>query len=182
MDMLWIMIFLKHRWTSYKPLEANNFSFIFRFSHIIKGIFNGHSHLDELILYRSIEKPHRPINVAWNGGSVTPYHETLYLNPTYRIFEVDASTFVGFKRSPEGLSSGIFHPIFYVYFAQDILDYEQWTFDIVDANLEAYNPPQWYKLYSFKTNYEVSGLTPEDIDALLDRMKYNSTLQELNYK
>ncbi|KAK9693930.1 Calcineurin-like phosphoesterase [Popillia japonica] len=128
-----------------------------RFSNTIKGIFNGHSHLDELILYRSIEKPHKPINVAWNGGSVTPYHETLYLNPTYRIFEMDASTF-------------------------DILDYEQWTFDIVDANLEAYNPPQWYKLYSFRTNYEVSGLTPEDIDALLDRMKYNSTLQELNYK
>lgn len=50
--------------------------------------------MDELILYRGVDKPYKPVSVAWNGGSITPYHETLYLNPTYRIFDVNAITFV----------------------------------------------------------------------------------------
>lgn len=64
-----------------------------RFAHIITGQFNGHTHNDELRLYYDLENPSIIINVAWNGGSITPYAN---LNPNYKVYRLDSNTHVRF--------------------------------------------------------------------------------------
>lgn len=67
------------------------YCFFFRFSHIITGQFNGHTHNDEFkIFYDSMNSSH-PINAAFNGGSITTY---VNRNPNYKIYKVNAANFV----------------------------------------------------------------------------------------
>ena len=55
-----------------------------RFAHLINAAYMGHTHNDELIvLYNEHNKP---FGVNYISGSLTTYS---YLNPNYRIFEVD---------------------------------------------------------------------------------------------
>lgn len=53
--------------------------------------FNGHTHKDEFKIFYEKNNNSNPLSVAWNGGSLTPYS---YVNPNYRIFEVDSNTLV----------------------------------------------------------------------------------------
>lgn len=62
-----------------------------RFSHIIAAQFNGHTHNDELNLIYDPSDMSRVTNVAWNGGSVTPY---AFLNPNYKVYTVNAASYV----------------------------------------------------------------------------------------
>lgn len=68
---------------------------IFRFSNIIKGQFYGHEHTDELKLFYDKDNE-TPINVGFNGASVTPY---LNYNPNYKIMTVDPYTYVSYDKS-----------------------------------------------------------------------------------
>lgn len=61
----------------------------FRFSHIIKGQFYGHTHTDELKMF--YDENQIPINVGYNGASLTPY--TKY-NPNYKLLIVDPNSYV----------------------------------------------------------------------------------------
>lgn len=63
----------------------------FRFAGTISAAFNGHTHRDQLILYHSSEDTNIPINIAWNGGSITTYSDK---NPNYKIYEVDPESYV----------------------------------------------------------------------------------------
>lgn len=60
-----------------------------RFSHIITGHFNGHTHIDQFVIYYNDNE--EPTNVAFNGASVTSYTDT---NPSYKIYTVDTKTIV----------------------------------------------------------------------------------------
>ncbi|GJQ65201.1 hypothetical protein Trydic_g7339 [Trypoxylus dichotomus] len=113
-----------------------------RFSATIAGIFNGHTHTDELILYHSSEDPNLPINVAWNGGSLTTFSDK---NPNYKVYDIDGGTY-------------------------EVLDYDVWVYNITDANLKPNEAPDWYKLYSFKEAYGLSGATPADVHQLVVNM------------
>lgn len=44
-----------------------------RFRDTISAQFNGHTHKDEIHLFYNSEEEGIPINVAWNGGSLTPF-------------------------------------------------------------------------------------------------------------
>lgn len=61
-----------------------------RFRNTISGIFNGHTHIDEMNNFYS-EKGNYAVNVAWNGGSLTPYS---YTNPNYRLYTCDPKEMV----------------------------------------------------------------------------------------
>ncbi|KAJ8960386.1 hypothetical protein NQ314_006076 [Rhamnusium bicolor] len=119
-----------------------------RFANTITGQFNGHTHKDELSLYYSSSQPIKPINVAWNGASITPFSNS---NPSYKLYQIDQDTF-------------------------DVLDYEEWTFNLTLANLDPHQPVQWYKLYSFKEAYGVTSLEPNQIDVLIYRMSLDHSL------
>jgi hypothetical protein len=64
---------------------------IFRFENTVTAILNGHTHNDHFHVYYSTDEPTRPISVAVNGGSVTPFSD---LNSNYKIYTVDSATFV----------------------------------------------------------------------------------------
>ena len=63
-----------------------------RYSHIIGGIFGGHTHKDEMNLHYS--QNGYPMAIYWNGGSLTPYS---FKNPNYRVYEVEPITYVSRK-------------------------------------------------------------------------------------
>lgn len=59
-----------------------------RYSHIISAQFNGHTHNDE---HTVIYDNKKPINVAWNGGSLTAWKN---LNSNYKIYSINGSNYV----------------------------------------------------------------------------------------
>lgn len=62
-----------------------------RFCNTISLILNGHTHYDEFSLFYSLDDPKFAVNVAFNGGSITP---SGYLNPNYKVYKVEPNTFV----------------------------------------------------------------------------------------
>lgn len=50
------------------------------------------------------------------------------------------------------------------------MDYDQYMFNITDANQNREKSPEWFKQYSFKEAYGVNNLLGEDISELLRRM------------
>ncbi|KAF2894532.1 hypothetical protein ILUMI_11660 [Ignelater luminosus] len=121
-----------------------------RFSNTITGQFNGHTHHDELRVFYGINNPEEVVNVAYNGGSFTTF---VALNPDYRIYDVEAERYY-------------------------VLDYEQWTYNLTEANLDSKKDPNWYKLYSFKDAYGLEKLEPSDFHDLLQRMSTDVSLIE----
>ncbi|KAJ8922713.1 hypothetical protein NQ315_007748 [Exocentrus adspersus] len=123
-----------------------------RFANTITGQFAGHTHRDELVVYYDDEEPSKAISMTWNGACVMSDHA----NPSYKVFQVDADTF-------------------------DVVDYEEWTFNLTLANLDPTKDIEWYKLYSFKEAYGVESLQPGDVDKLLTRMTKDHSLIQKYY-
>lgn len=61
---------------------------------------------------------------------------------------------------------------------QKVLDYEEWYYNLLEANLDRKNSPRWHKLYSFKEAYGMADMEPQSFHGLLQRMAKNSTLTE----
>lgn len=66
-----------------------------RFSHIISAEFNGHTHNDEFRVVYGLENPLEAVRVSWVAGGVTTYSD---VNPNYKVFTVDADTYVSEKK------------------------------------------------------------------------------------
>ncbi|XP_026477056.1 sphingomyelin phosphodiesterase-like [Ctenocephalides felis] len=120
-----------------------------RFSHIITGQFNGHTHNDEFkIFYDSMNSSH-PINVAFNGGSITTY---VNRNPNYKIYKVNAANF-------------------------EIVDIESWYYDLAEANKNSIVNPEWKQMYgSFKTEFGLNSLNSSEMHRLVLNMKTSDKL------
>ncbi|XP_058443151.1 sphingomyelin phosphodiesterase 1-like [Malaya genurostris] len=112
-----------------------------RFGHIIEGQFNGHSHVDEFNVFYKKDDPSVAVNVAWNGGSTTTFTR---LNPNYKVFYADRENY-------------------------EILDHETWIYNLTEANLHPDRKPKWIKEYSFKELFALDDLSPNSLDALLQR-------------
>uniref|UniRef100_A0A336MKI9 CSON003052 protein n=1 Tax=Culicoides sonorensis TaxID=179676 RepID=A0A336MKI9_CULSO len=95
-----------------------------RFSHLIKAQFYGHTHYDEFNIFYDSQNQSKPINVGWNGGSLTPY-------------------------------------------ADEVLDYSSWIYNLTKANQNVDIGPQWYKLYSFKDQFNLKSLSLSELDELM---------------
>ncbi|XP_028140393.1 sphingomyelin phosphodiesterase-like [Diabrotica virgifera virgifera] len=123
------------------PWEDTYLKIVRRFSHIIKGQFVGHTHTDELKIFYD-EDGTTPINVAFNGASLTTY--TTY-NPNIKVVAVSPDT-------------------------MEILDIFTYYFNLTQANLYPDQSPPWTKLYSMKEQYNLTDLSPESFDKLSDTM------------
>lgn len=60
-----------------------------RFKHIIGGIFNGHTHKDEMNVHYTSDG--QAMAISWNAGSLTPYS---YTNPNYKAYTVETNKYV----------------------------------------------------------------------------------------
>ncbi|RZC42784.1 sphingomyelin phosphodiesterase-like [Asbolus verrucosus] len=119
-----------------------------RFAPIISAHFNGHTHLDELRLFYDLNDANKIINVAFNAGSFTTY---VGLNPNYRVYDLDQNNY-------------------------SVLDYDHYTYNLTQANLNPAQSPEWYKLYSFKEAYGLRDTTYDSLEDLVKRMSQNHTL------
>ncbi|XP_017783886.1 PREDICTED: uncharacterized protein LOC108567753 [Nicrophorus vespilloides] len=119
-----------------------------RYSNTISAIFNGHTHEDEMIIYYDEEEPTKAINVAFNGASITSYADR---NPSYKVYSIDKSNF-------------------------NVLDFDEWIFNVTEANLTPHQDPVWYKLYSFKQAYGVDNMEPQSLADLTVRMASDHNL------
>ncbi|XP_043471211.1 sphingomyelin phosphodiesterase 1-like [Leptopilina heterotoma] len=113
-----------------------------RYSHIISAQFNGHTHNDELKVFYSPDDNSKIINVAWNGGSITTYSN---LNPNYKIYEINGNDY-------------------------KVEDYETWIYNLTAANETPDRRPDWFKLYSFKEEYNLSDTSPNSLNNWLVEM------------
>ncbi|XP_039966762.1 sphingomyelin phosphodiesterase-like [Bactrocera tryoni] len=114
-----------------------------RFRNTISGIFNGHSHNDEMLMYYS-EKGHA-VSIAWNGGALTTYSNK---NPNYRLYHVEEKS-------------------------MQVVDHETWIFNLTEANaIGDSQTPKWFKEYDFSTEF-TANLSPAGINILLDEMVEN---------
>ncbi|GJQ73032.1 hypothetical protein Trydic_g1666 [Trypoxylus dichotomus] len=113
-----------------------------RFSHVIKAQFNGHTHTDEIRIFLNDNKDNA-VNVAYNGASFTTF---VGMNPNYRLYDTDSKSF-------------------------EVTDYEEWIFNLTEANQNSNTPPNWYKLYSFKHAYGLNSTRNEDLFDWIQRMK-----------
>ncbi|XP_071056721.1 sphingomyelin phosphodiesterase-like isoform X3 [Onthophagus taurus] len=136
--------------TCYKTWSQQYRRILERFAGTIAAAFNGHSHTDEFIVYHSSEEPTKAINVAYNGGSVTTFSNN---NRNYKIYHVDQQNY-------------------------EVHDYDCWSYNMTEANLTPNQRPNWFKLYSFKDAYGLSGASPSDLRDLTFRMVENETLRQ----
>ncbi|XP_066245446.1 sphingomyelin phosphodiesterase B-like [Euwallacea similis] len=118
-----------------------------RFANTITGQFTGHVHVDTFQVHYNLSDPDQAINVGWNGASVAPYDNA---NPSFKIYHVDKDTF-------------------------NVIDIDQWTFNLTKANQNSEKEPEWYKIYSFRDAFNVLTLRPKDIGDLLVSMAKNHT-------
>ncbi|XP_011303535.1 sphingomyelin phosphodiesterase [Fopius arisanus] len=110
-----------------------------RFSHIIAGQFNGHTHSDEFNIFYEPRNFSNIINIAWNGGSITTWS---YVNPNYRTYTVNGKTY-------------------------DVEDADNWMYNLTEANLTPEKRPNWVKSYSFKEEYGLKDLSKRSISDLV---------------
>ncbi|XP_008192876.2 sphingomyelin phosphodiesterase [Tribolium castaneum] len=126
-----------------------------RFANTITGHFNGHTHRDEFLVYYNSSNPTQAIGAAFNGASVTPYDLS---NPSFKYYHVDETTF-------------------------NLLDYEEWAFNLTLANSYGSSKlPEWYKLYSFVEAYGVDNLLPSEVDKVLYKMTDDHSLLDDYFK
>lgn len=59
---------------------------------------------------------------------------------------------------------------------QNVLDYESWIYNLTKANLHVDIGPQWFKLYSFKQQFNLQNLSLSSLDDLMHRFATNTSL------
>ncbi|CAH1175864.1 unnamed protein product [Phaedon cochleariae] len=135
-----------------EPWEENYNAIVERFSHIIQGQFYGHTHTDELkIFYKNYSEP---INVGYNGGSLTPYTK---FNPNYKVMTVDPDSY-------------------------EVIDVETYIFNLTEANQHSNLTPNWLKMYSMQEAYGLNKLSPQNFDQLVDDIFEDENLADLYWR
>ncbi|XP_011178297.2 sphingomyelin phosphodiesterase 1-like [Zeugodacus cucurbitae] len=117
-----------------------------RYRNTISGIFNGHSHKDEMHLHYATNG--HAVGVAWNGGALTT---SSVKNPNYRIYYMESNS-------------------------MQVVDSETWMFNLTAANIHGDSKtPDWFKAYEFSAAF-TTDLSPAGLDKLLDDMAENANL------
>jgi sphingomyelin phosphodiesterase len=62
------------------------------------------------------------------------------------------------------------------------VDFETWSYNLTEANLNGAALPNWRKLYNFKDIFDVPSVFPEDMDAFVKRMIEDDDLTKLYYR
>lgn len=123
-----------------------------RYQNNIKAVFSAHTHNDHLIFHRSRYDNQTVVKTQYVGPSLTTFSN---LNPSFRVFKVDADT-------------------------NEIIDYTQYRLDLTkynqlgpDVNLE------WDVAYTFKQEYGVPDMSPASMQTLWDKFSADYTTMGL---
>jgi len=100
--------------------------------------------------FYNANNPEQVVNVAFNGGSFTSF---VGLNPDYKVYDIETDHYY-------------------------VLDYEQWTYNLTEANENPKAEPRWFKQYSFKEAYGLDKLELSSYHDLLQRMTTDASLLE----
>lgn len=125
-----------------------------RYARIIRAQFNGHTHNDEILLFYSNDNSTTINNVAWNGGSATPFTR---LNPNYKLYIVDKKNYI-------------------------VKNIETWMYNLTEANENAPQRPSWYKSYSFKEEYDIPDLSYDSLHSWLHKLARDENLLSRYYR
>ncbi|XP_055851893.1 sphingomyelin phosphodiesterase isoform X2 [Episyrphus balteatus] len=117
-----------------------------RFHKTISAIFTAHTHQDELSLYYF--NGTIPINVGFNGGSLTTYTNK---NPNYKIYQVEPTTY-------------------------QVVEQEAWYFNLTEANLKPDESPKWKLEYKMTQEFSMKDLSPASLDELLTKFAESPNL------
>uniref|UniRef100_A0A8D9E2E7 Sphingomyelin phosphodiesterase n=2 Tax=Cacopsylla melanoneura TaxID=428564 RepID=A0A8D9E2E7_9HEMI len=117
-----------------------------RFEHTITAEFNGHTHYEDFTLFYDKNNSSQAVGAAYNGGSITSYYN---VNPNYRVYKVDKGTW-------------------------ELNDFDSYGFNI--SLIQDDMSPEWNKLYSFKEQYGLKSMRPEELNNLVIRMMDDSAL------
>lgn len=134
----------------------NYYKIVNRYESTIAGHFFGHTHSDEFRMFYDQTNTSRATSIMYLGPSVTTYQN---LNPSFRLYEVDGE-YTGSS-----------------YYA---LDHSTYILNLTEANLS--DKPKWLFEYSAKEAYNMKSLYPQDWADFVNRMKTNTTLQDLYNK
>ncbi|EPB80531.1 Ser/Thr phosphatase family protein [Ancylostoma ceylanicum] len=134
----------------------NYYKVVNRFQNTIAGQFFGHTHSEEF--YVTYEDPEsastRPTSVVYSAPSLTTYSEYF---PAYRVYKLD------------GAYSGS---------SYQVIDFEEWYFNITEANANSKNP-QWKQLYaSVNQEYGLKSQAPSEWSNMIERMRTDDVLFE----
>lgn len=144
-----------------------------RFANTITGQFNGHTHSDIFSIYYNSSEPTQAVSAAFNGASVVTF---THKNPSYKLYYVDDSSFVSTPRPNLKI------PVVYLHYLQEVLDYDEWSYNLTEANLTPDISPRWFKLYSFTEAYGVDDLSPSNLNELAERFARDKSLLEQYYR
>ncbi|XP_066583446.1 sphingomyelin phosphodiesterase-like [Prorops nasuta] len=125
-----------------------------RFKHIVTAQFNGHTHNDELQVIYEAQSLAKPINVAWNGGSTTTFAN---LNPNYKIYSLNVNS-------------------------MEVKDFDNWMYNLTQANETPDQRPKWYKSYSFKEEYKIPEITLQSLHNWLQRISIDENMLNLYHR
>jgi len=115
-----------------------------RFSNIIRGQFYGHTHYDEFRLIPEYFNKTNIAGVILTAPSLTSY---TYKNPSFRVYEVDSNSMI-------------------------VKDYEQYRFNITEANLNPDLKPTWKVSYTATKSLGVKHLNDyKTLAKNIDRME-----------
>ncbi|XP_026274503.1 sphingomyelin phosphodiesterase [Frankliniella occidentalis] len=126
-----------------------------RFSATISAHFNGHTHVDDLVLF--YDQNGRPNNVAYNGGSLTTYSD---VNPNYKLYLVDGKNEQA---------------------TWDVIDAELWGFNLTHANENPDKRPDWYRIYSFKETFGVKSMHPVHLETFIGSLATDRQMLQKYY-
>nr|CAD7402584.1 unnamed protein product [Timema cristinae] len=74
------------------------------------------------------------------------------------------------------------HRCRYIHFPiQNVIDTESWVYNLTEANQNSNHAPKWFKLYSFKKDYHVSSLKPQDLDKMVHKMDKDDYLLQKHH-
>lgn len=62
------------------------------------------------------------------------------------------------------------------------MDYDEYTFNLTEANLKPNKPPNWFKLYSFKEAYGLNSMKYEEFENLIKQMTTNVDVMKKYYR
>lgn len=71
---------------------------------------------------------------------------------------------------------------YYIIPTKSVLDYDEFTYNLTEANLTPNKPPRWYKLYSFKEAYGLESMNYEQLGNLIKRMTADASIMQKYYR
>ncbi|XP_055586266.1 sphingomyelin phosphodiesterase 1-like [Uranotaenia lowii] len=125
---------------------------VHRYRKTIAAQFNGHSHFDDFTLFYDLDDPSKPINVAWNGGSITPH---VARNPNYHALTISGQT-------------------------MEVTALDIHSLDLTATNKQ--NKANWSLLYSLPKAFEIEDLSPESLNKLVLSMADEECLLDELFK